>query len=111
MCAADALQEMLLRTEDGIIQVFPAIPEAWWREGCSFEDLRGENGILISAWAEQGRVSCIQLVPQRDGIYELVSPWGDSLYTGSVPCVEEETRPGHFRVNLKKGEVYRFFAQ
>ena len=52
MYAADALQEMLIQMEDGVIELFPAIPESWKTEVISFEKFRGENGLLISAKRE-----------------------------------------------------------
>ena len=49
MYAADALQEMLFQMRDGVIELFPAIPESWKKNEISFENFRGEKGLLISA--------------------------------------------------------------
>lgn len=49
MCAADALQEMLLYGEEGVIEAFPAIPESWERQEVAFRGFRTEGGILVSA--------------------------------------------------------------
>lgn len=68
-CAADALQEMLLQTDYHKIDLFPALPAAWQEETVSFEDLRGEKGILISAALEKGKVTHIILKPQHEGTY------------------------------------------
>jgi alpha-L-fucosidase 2 len=61
MCAADALQEMLLQMDGNVIRVFPAIPEEWKAESISFSKLRGINGILVSSSMEKGRVVYIRL--------------------------------------------------
>lgn len=111
MCAADALQEMMVGTEDNTIRIFPAVPARWLEEGCSFEDLRGEKGVLISAWAENGTVSCVQLCPAYDGEYILVSPWGEDLYTGNVPCEKVEGYSDRYRLQLQGGQTYRFYAR
>ncbi|MEG1846956.1 MAG: hypothetical protein RRX92_03805 [Lachnospiraceae bacterium] len=64
MCAADALQEMLLQTENGTLKFFPAIPDEWLETELSFEDLRAEKGLLVSAVMKHGNVISITLKPQ-----------------------------------------------
>ncbi|MEG0306259.1 MAG: hypothetical protein RR635_11265, partial [Oscillospiraceae bacterium] len=64
MCAADALQEMLLQTEDSSLEFFPAIPDEWREKELSFENLRAENGLLVSAAMQKGIVTSITLKPQ-----------------------------------------------
>ena len=49
MYAADALQEMLFQMHNGEIEVFAAIPEVWKKKEISFENFRGEDGLLVSA--------------------------------------------------------------
>ena len=66
MCAADAVQEMLLQTENGILDFFPAIPEEW-EEEASFSTLRGEKGILVSARLTDGKVKEIVLENGKAG--------------------------------------------
>lgn len=56
MCAADALQEMLVQTEGGYIRLFPAIPEEWRKKEIGFRNLRGENGLRISSVWKNGLV-------------------------------------------------------
>lgn len=57
MCAADALQEMLLQSEKGMLDLFPAIPDEWQEEKVSFRHFRAEGGILVSAVLEKGQVT------------------------------------------------------
>lgn len=61
MYAADALQEMLFQMRDGVVEVFPAIPEKWKAEKLSFTHFRGEKGLLVSASYEYGAVKEIVL--------------------------------------------------
>jgi alpha-L-fucosidase 2 len=61
MCAADVLQEMLLQTYNGIIRVFPAIPEEWAKSEVSFSGFRGESGIIISSKIKAGNLEYILL--------------------------------------------------
>lgn len=54
MCAADALQEMLLFSEMDTISLFPAVPSRF--EAVEFENLRAQNGLLVSARMENGKI-------------------------------------------------------
>ena len=65
MCAADALQEMLLQSEKGIIDLFPAIPDEWQTKKLSFRNFRAEGGVLISAELERGNVTALKLESGR----------------------------------------------
>ena len=57
MYATDGLQEMLLQTRKGRIDLFPAVPESWKgkEEETAFEYFRGEGGILVSARMKGGK--------------------------------------------------------
>lgn len=67
MYAVDALQEMLLYSEDGTLQFFPAIPEEWQEETLSFTGFLAGNGLLVSASREGGRLASVTLLPRRSG--------------------------------------------
>ncbi|MEG0178025.1 MAG: hypothetical protein RR424_04835 [Oscillospiraceae bacterium] len=64
MCAADALQEMLLQSENASLTFFPAIPEEWQDKDISFTDFRAENGLLVSASMLKGKLTSIVLKPK-----------------------------------------------
>lgn len=64
MCGADALQEMLLQTENNTLEFFPAIPDEWKEKKLSFHGFRGEKGLLISAEMEGGKVTSFSLRPK-----------------------------------------------
>lgn len=67
MCAADALQEMLLQTEDNTLNLFPAIPDEWLEGNVSFTDFRAENGLLVSAEMKDGKLASLALKPKYTG--------------------------------------------
>ena len=75
MCAADALQEMLLYSERGVLRFFPAIPDEWAEEPLSFRDFLAGNGLLVSAGMEDGKISFITLKPRHSGTV-LIRDWG-----------------------------------
>lgn len=61
MCAAAALQEMLLQCRNGVLKLFPAIPDEWKEKTISFTGFRAEGGVLVSARHTQGRVTALTL--------------------------------------------------
>ncbi len=62
---ASAVQEMLLQSHDGVIEVFPAIPETW--RDVSFHQLRAEGAFVISAKKEDGKIKELIIVSEKGG--------------------------------------------
>lgn len=62
---ASALQEMLLQSHDGIIRVFPAIPQEW--KNVSFRSLRAEGAFLISATLSNGKIREVSIASEKGG--------------------------------------------
>jgi len=85
MCAADALQEMLLQTHSGVIHVFPAIPEKWKKYGAAFSGFRGENGILVSSSVKNREVEMIQLEALKAGTYRV-----KNVFNGDKLCIRKQ---------------------
>lgn len=77
MCAADAIQEMLLQ-DNGIIKVFPAIPEEWRKNGVRFYTLRGRNGVLVSSSIKNGTIEFITLKAGKKGAYKVQNTFDSS---------------------------------
>ena len=70
--AAAGLQEMLLQSHTGIIEVFPAIPDDW--KDCSFTNLRAQGAFLVSAARRAGKVTSISITSEKGGTCRLRSP-------------------------------------
>lgn len=102
-CAADALQEMLLQTENNTVNLFPAIPEEWLEQTVSFENFRGENGLLICATLEKGKLISLEFKPQQDVKIVL-----DCIYLQEKPSVNPNCKidviNGNVTLSLTKGE-------
>lgn len=114
MCAADALQEMLLQTYDGIIRVFPAIPESWRKNGASFSSFRGMKGILISSSIKNGEVEYIHLVAHNDGNYLIQNEFNsDKIIIKRRNCLEEINChcKDNFTIELLKDEICHITAK
>lgn len=76
MYAADALQEMLFQMHDGVIDIFPAIPEKWHEKEVEFEHFRGEKGLLVSAKIRKDHKCDIRL----EAVYDQKVQIRSSLY-------------------------------
>ncbi len=62
---ASAVQEMLLQSHNGVIEIFPAIPENW-RE-VSFHQLRAEGAFVVSAKKEKGTIREVIIQSEKGG--------------------------------------------
>ncbi len=71
---ASGLQEMLLQSYAGIIEVFPAVPERW--KDVSFATLRTEGAFLVSATKESGIVREVRVDSEMGGEAKLRNPFG-----------------------------------
>nr|WP_233164048.1 glycoside hydrolase family 95 protein [Snuella sedimenti] len=72
---AAAVQEMLVQSHTGIVQVFPAIPDDW--ADVSFDTLRAEGAFLVSGKKEAGEVVQVSIHAEKGGVLKLKNPFGD----------------------------------
>lgn len=69
---AAGIQEMLLQSHTGVVNVFPAVPESW--KNVSFEKLRAMGGFLISAKKENGAISEVKAYSEQGGQLKIACP-------------------------------------
>ena len=74
---AAGLQEMLLQSYAGFIEVFPAVPDGW--SDVSFNTLRTEGGFLVSAEKVNGKITMIKIVAGKAGNAKIKLP--SALFT------------------------------
>lgn len=79
---AAGIQEMLLQSHTGVIRIFPAIP-ADWRD-VSFNNLRAEGGILVSAELHDGKPVKATAMSERGG--KAVFAIGEKTFTVDLPA-------------------------
>src|ERR1700709_2383683 len=60
---ASGLQEMLLQSYAGFIEVFPAVPDSW--KNISFSTLRAEGAFLVSAKKANGQVTEVKIFAEK----------------------------------------------
>lgn len=70
---AQGLQEMLLQSYQGYIEVFPAVPAAW--KNVSFSTLRTEGAFLVSAVKENGTVREVKIRSLSGGTLRMKMPF------------------------------------
>lgn len=90
----EALQESHRHREEGVIEVFPAIPESWERQEVAFQGLRTEGGILVSARLSRGKLAGLAL--------EAPQPMRVKLKGWSHEGLRRETES--YEVDLCQGE-------
>ena len=77
LAAAEGVNQMLLQSQNGVIRLFPAVPESWGE--VSFDTLRAEGAFLVTAERSSGRVSRLCIESEAEGTCRLVSPWSGRL--------------------------------
>jgi alpha-L-fucosidase 2 len=76
---AAAIQEMLIQSHSGVVQIFPAIPKSWGT--LSFNQLRAEGAFLVSAKKENGVVVNVEIKSEKGGILKLKNPFEKQSFT------------------------------
>ncbi len=76
---ASALQEMLLQSHTGVIDVFPAIPADW--DDVAFHHLRAQGGFLVSAEKRAGKLVSLTIEAERGGTARVRLPGSETVET------------------------------
>lgn len=90
--AAAGIQEMLLQSHRGVIELFPAIPGSW--NDVSFSTLRAEGAFLVSAQRRAGTVREVRLIALKGGRCRLKSPWSGQELNFDMKPGEERVITG-----------------
>lgn len=100
---AQGVQELLLQSRDGYIEVFPAVPRSW--HNVSFDRLRTEGAFIISAKKENGVPTHITITAEQGGVLRIKLPFRTWI-TKSIPMsLFNTSEEGIISVKLKKGQT------
>lgn len=99
--AAAGVQEMLLQSQRGVIEVFPAVPPSW--QDVQFTTLRARGGFLVSAERLGGLVTRLDISSERGGLCRVRLPQtgeirqfnlqaGEIVHLGSADRLREAVR-------------------
>lgn len=97
---AAGLQEMLLQSHAGEIELFPAVPQAW--KDVSFHSLRAEGAVLVSANRQGGQVAEVRLTAEQGGTARVRKPfrtWYVASASGAVLAAERD----HLAITFQPG--------
>ncbi|MBL8048049.1 MAG: hypothetical protein JNJ45_05150 [Chthonomonas sp.] len=97
--AMQAVHEMLIRSEGGVVTVFPAMPSQW--RDASFRALRAHGGFIVDATRRDGTVTSIRVRATQDKVLRLTNPWPGHKVKWSRPV---EHKGSLIEVRLKPGE-------
>jgi alpha-L-fucosidase 2 len=100
---ASGLQEMLLQSYAGFIEVFPAVPVSW--QNISFNTLRAEGAFLVSAKRENGQVSEVKISSKNGGIAKLKLPFKTWVIASKQKAKVIENRNGMLLIKFETGGV------
>jgi hypothetical protein len=98
---AAGVQEMLMQSHAGFIELFPAVPDGW--KDVSFQTLRAEGAYLVSAVRQMGKTKSITIQSEKGGTVKIkVNSKGMSKKTSAGVKVLDQTA-GFMTVNFKPG--------
>ncbi|MEP7108348.1 MAG: glycoside hydrolase family 95-like protein [Ferruginibacter sp.] len=98
---AQGIHEMLLQTNNGYIEIFPAIPASW--KNASFKTLRTEGAFLISAIKENGSIMEVKITSTAGGPLRLRLPFKTFIIDGAQ--IKYELSENILLVNTRKGQT------
>lgn len=107
--AAAGLQEMLLQSYAGRIEVMPAIPTDWL--DVSFRHLRAEGAFLVDADRKGGSLRKITVVAERGGHTRLKLPFTRYSVVGRQQAVQPVQNADEVVLTLRKGERITFISK
>jgi alpha-L-fucosidase 2 len=98
---ASGLQEMLLQSYAGFIEVMPAVPAAW--QNVSFDQLRAEGAFLVSAQKTGGQVREVKIKAEQGGRTKLKLPFQTWQAANKTGATAKELPDGYVALDFAKG--------
>lgn len=108
MAFASGVQEMLLQSHTGIINVFPAIPSKW--KDISFKQLRAVGAFLVSAEMRQSEVQTIEILSEKGGVLKIKNPFKRQYKLMSKKQSQMTETNGVLEIKTKPGERVRLVS-
>ncbi len=105
--ACAGIAEMLLQSQDGYIDVLPALPAAWGKG--RFKGLKARGGVEVSAEWNEGKVMMVELHATISGTFKIKLPTAGSASLNlflnqkavSLPVVD-----GMISIDMKSGDLF-----
>ncbi|HTG55119.1 MAG TPA: hypothetical protein VL943_02535, partial [Niabella sp.] len=100
---AQGVQELLLQSRDGYIEVFPAVPRSW--NDVSFKQLRAEGAFIVSAQKENGVPVAITITAEQGGLLRIKLPFRTWITRSMPMSLFNTSEQGIISVKMKKGQT------
>jgi alpha-L-fucosidase 2 len=98
---AAGLQEMLLQSYAGFIEIMPAVPSSW--KNISFTQLRAEGAFLVDARKVNDEMDEIKIVAEKGGKTKLKIPFENWLVISSKDVAIQNTKDGFVTLSCLEG--------
>ena len=98
---AQGVNEMLLQSYSGIIEIFPAVPAVW--KEISFKNLRAEGAFIISAGKSNGQTKEVKIMAEQGGQLRLKLPF--KRFYLSNQKKKYQVKDGVIVIQMNKGEM------
>lgn len=95
---AQGINELLIQSRDGYIEIFPSIPSTW--DNCSFKNLRTIGAFLVSANYENAKTVSIQILAEKGGELNIKLPKGNF----TLAAKKLEAKNGIVKMNTVAGQ-------
>ena len=108
-CAA-GIQEMLLQSHNGLIRIFPAIPDSW--NDAAFENFRAEGAFTISATRKNGALQFLKINSEKGGYLRILNPFeGRNYVVRGVEFPEKLMKENIIEIEMIPGKQIEFLLQ
>ena len=97
--SAAGLQEMLIQSHAGTVELFPAIPASW--KDVEFHDLRAEGAFLVSVRLTSGRLANVEVISERGGDFKM--RWGGKVLSHRFRAGERWSPERKLLIGFKAG--------
>ena len=99
---AKGIQEMLLQSHKGYVEIFPAIPSNW--KDVSFNKLRTEGAFLVSAKKENGVIEEVKVFSEKGGLFRLKLPFKTFYLKGASKKYSFNKAENILEIQMTPGE-------
>ncbi len=107
---ADALQQMLIQSDDGTIRLLPAVPESW--KEVFYDKLRAMGAFLISVEKKDGKVIKLKIYSEAGSKIKIENPFSsNNIISKGISLDKEVLNQKIWEFNTIKGATYEFFIQ
>jgi len=102
LSGVESIGYLLLQSYGGKIRIFPALPAKW--ENVRFKDFRAEGAFLVSAVANKGVITDVEILSEKGKECLLINPWKDKK------CMVKDENGN--RINtVEDGNCFRFHTE